>query len=82
MATNTDLPIDKLSSWMFAARWGKLHIQQSIKYRESLGMEASSYDVYQLGHLAELEEFLQTNWDDYMNSLSQNHQYAEVGYES
>ena len=45
-------------------------------------MEASSYDVYQLGHLTELEEFLQTSWDDYMNSLSQNYQYAEVGYES
>lgn len=68
MAIVTNLPTDKLSSWYFAVRWGRYHIEQAVARQEASGFD-SSYDKAQLETLVDLEQFLKMSWDVIMDDL-------------
>ena len=77
MAINTNLPTDRLSTWYFAVRWGKYHIEQSIERSKESGFNPT-YDEHQLKHLEELEQFLKMTWDEWMQDLLPAQTDAEV----
>lgn len=77
MAIHTNLPTDRLSTWYFAVRWGKYHVEQSIERAKEAGF-SSSYDEHQLAHLEDLEQFLKMTWDDWMEDLLPNQTEKEV----
>jgi len=79
MATNTTLPTDRLSTWYFAVRWGRYHIEQSIERARANGFEPT-YDEYQLQQLDELEQFLKMTWDEWMEDLMGYQTAQEVSY--
>lgn len=68
MAIITNLPTDKLSSWYFATRWGKYHVEQSIHRAAQAGLD-TTYDQMQLQQLEDLEQFLKMSWDVVMEDL-------------
>ena len=68
MATDTTLPIDKLSAWYFAVTWGRYYIEQAIQDKTKHGWNAD-YDTFQLEQITDLEQFLKMTWDRHMEDL-------------
>lgn len=66
MATHTQIPLENLSVWYFAVRWSRTNLEATIEKAEALGL-SSKYDRMQQERLQELELYLQTTWDTWMD---------------
>lgn len=79
MAIQTNLPTDRLSTWYFAVRWGRYHIEQSIQRAKEAGFDPA-YDEHQLQQLEDLEQFLKMTWDEWMDELVPSKTDEEVSH--
>ena len=70
MATHTSLPNEKLSPWYFAARYAALVLEQRIALADEKAWPCE-YDRRQLQVLMELEEFLNSSWNTWMDSTEE-----------
>jgi len=70
MATHTSLPNEKLSPWYFAARYAALVLEQRIALADEKAWPCE-YDRRQLEVLMELEEFLNSSWNTWMDSTEE-----------
>jgi hypothetical protein len=70
MATHTSLPNEKLSPWYFAARYAALVLEQRIALADEKAWPCE-YDRRQLQVLMELEEFLNSSWNAWMDSTEE-----------
>jgi hypothetical protein len=70
MATHTSLPNEKLSPWYFAARYAALVLEQRIALADEKAWPCE-YDRRQLQILMELEEFLNSSWNTWMDSTEE-----------
>jgi len=70
MATHTSLPNEKLSPWYFAARYAALVLEQRIAVADEKAWPCE-YEKRQLQVLMELEEFLNSSWDAWMDSTEE-----------
>ena len=68
MATHTQIPLENLSVWYFAVRWSRTNLEATIEKAEALGL-SSKYDRMQQERLQELELYLQTTWDTWMDDM-------------
>jgi hypothetical protein len=69
MATHTQIPLENLSAWYFAVRWSRTNLETTIEKAEALGL-SSTYDRMQQERLEELELYLQTTWDTWMDDMA------------
>jgi hypothetical protein len=69
MATHTQIPLENLSAWYFAVRWSRTNLEATIEKAEALGL-SSKYDRMQQERLEELELYLQTTWDTWMDDMA------------
>ena len=70
MATHTSLPNEKLSPWYFAARYAASVLEQRIALADEKAWPCE-YDRRQLQVLMELEEFLNSSWNTWMDSTEE-----------
>ena len=68
MATHTQIPHENLSAWYFAVRWSRTNLEATIEKAEALGLSCT-YDRAQQERLEQLELYLQTTWDTWMNDM-------------
>jgi hypothetical protein len=69
MATHTQIPLENLSAWYFAVRWSRTNLETTIEKAEALGLSCK-YDRMQQKRLEELELYLQTTWDTWMDGMA------------
>jgi hypothetical protein len=70
MATHTSLPNEKLSPWYFATRYAAMVLERRIALADEKEWPCE-YDKRQLEVLMELEEFLNSSWNTWMDSTEQ-----------
>lgn len=68
MVIHTQIPHENLSVWYFAVRWSRTNLEATIEKAEALGL-SSKYDRMQQERLQELELYLQTTWDTWMDDM-------------
>lgn len=56
----------ELSEWYYALRWVYQQAHHQCAYIRSKGLPVD-YDVTQLEKVGELEQFLKTSWDSYID---------------
>jgi hypothetical protein len=66
MATHTSLPNEKLSPWYFATRYAAMVLERRIALAEEKSWPCE-YDKRQLELMLELEEFLDSSWNAWMD---------------
>lgn len=69
MVTHTQIPHENLSAWYFAVRWSRTNLETTIEKAEALGLSCQ-YDRMQQERLEELERYLQTTWDTWMDGMA------------
>ena len=70
MATHTSLPNEKLSPWYFATRYAAMVLERRIALADEKEWPCE-YDKRQLEVLMELEEFLNSSWNTWMDSTEE-----------
>jgi hypothetical protein len=62
------LPCENLSSWYFAIRWARLNLEQDAEHMRQHGWD-TSYTDDNVKKLLQVEAFLNSSWDAYMEWL-------------
>jgi exonuclease VII small subunit len=69
--------VTQLSIWWFAVRWSRFALEDKVKAYQRAG-QPCAYDEACLLTLTEVEKFLETTWEDYMDTLQEKLQAAKA----
>ena len=68
MKPRIEFPTDRLTHWQFAVQWARTVLHQSIERHRKMDMP-TCYDEEKLAQLDDLIEFLDTSWNEHMDSI-------------
>lgn len=69
--------VTQLSIWYFAVRWSRFALEDKVKAYQRAN-QPCAYDETCLLTLLEVEKFLESTWQDYMDTLQENLQASQA----